>query len=79
MRPRNPDPSLARLTAGEGEENQFYFSVEMAMNGLRDHERLDGASDFVIWNATILTILDKHRIKDHALKVVVVLVDADAT
>ena len=40
------------------------------MNGLRDEDRLDGASIFVIWKAKILAILDKHRIKDYALKVV---------
>ena len=38
---------------------------------------MDGASNFVIWKARILTILDKHRIKDYSLKTVVVLVDAD--
>ena len=49
----------------------------MAMNGLRDHDRLDGASNFVIWKARILAILDKHHIKDYALKVVAEPVDTD--
>lgn len=49
----------------------------MAMNGLRDLDRLDGASNFFIWKARILAILDKHRIKDYALKVVVMPVDAN--
>lgn len=40
---------------------------------------MDGASNVVIWKARILAILDKHRIKDYALKVVAVWVDADAT
>jgi len=44
---------------------------------MRDQDRLDEASNFVIWKAKILAILDKHRIKDYALKVVVVLVDAN--
>ena len=49
----------------------------MAINGLRNQDRLDGASNFVIWKARILAILDEHRIKDHALSTIVVLVDAD--
>ena len=44
----------------------------MAVNGLRDQDRLDGASNFVIWKAKILAILDKHRIKDYALKIVAI-------
>ena len=50
----------------------------MAVNGLRDQDRLDGASNFFIWKARILTVLDKNCIKDYALKTVVVLVDADS-
>lgn len=50
----------------------------MAINGLRDKDRLDEASNFVIWKAMILAILDKHRFKDYALKIVVVPVDPDA-
>lgn len=38
------------------------------MSGLSDQDRLDGASNFVIWKARTLAILDKHRIKDYALK-----------
>lgn len=49
----------------------------MVVNGLRDQDRLDGASNFVIWKARILVVLDKNRIKDYALKVVVVSVDVD--
>jgi len=43
----------------------------------RDHDRLDGASNFVIWKAKILEVYDKNRIKDYALKMVVVPVDVD--
>ena len=50
----------------------------MVVNRLRDHDRLDGASNFVIWKARILAILDKHRIKDYALKTVAVPVDPNA-
>lgn len=49
----------------------------MAVNGLRDQYRLDGAFNFVIWKAKILTVLDKNRIKDYALRMVVVSVDVD--
>ena len=47
------------------------------MNGLRDQDRLDGASNFVIWKAKILEILEKHRIKDYGLEVVAKPVDVD--
>lgn len=42
--------------------------VEMAVNRLRDRDRFDGASNFVIWKARILAVLDQHRNGDHALK-----------
>jgi len=49
----------------------------MEVNALIDHDRLDGASNFVISKARILAVLDKNCIKDYALKVVVVSVDVD--
>ena len=49
----------------------------MAVTGLRDQDKLDGASNFVIWKARILAVLDQNRIKNYALKVVAVPVDAD--
>ena len=49
----------------------------MVASGLRDQDRLDGASNFVIWKAKILAILDQHRIKDHVLNTIVVSVDVD--
>jgi len=49
----------------------------MVVNGLRDQNRLDGASNFVILKARILVILDKHCIKEYALKLVAIPVDAD--
>jgi len=48
------------------------------VKGLRDRDRLHGASNFVIWKARILAILDKHRIKGYALRTVVVPVSTDA-
>lgn len=49
----------------------------MVAHGLRDHDRLDGVSNFVVWKARILSVLDEYHIKDHAEKVVTVPVDAD--
>ena len=39
--------------------------------------QLDDVSNFVIWRARILTILDEYDIKDHAENVLVVPIDAD--
>lgn len=47
----------------------------MAMNGLRDQDRLDEASNFVTWKARILFVLDRHHIKGFALRMVVIPVD----
>ena len=47
----------------------------MAVNGLRDHDRLDRKSNFVVWKARILSILDRYRIKDFALKTIAIPVD----
>ena len=49
----------------------------MTASGLRDQDRLDGASNFVISKARILAVLDKHRIKDHALNTIVVPVEVE--
>ena len=45
------------------------------MNGLRDQDRLDGVSKFVVWKAWIVPILDRHHIKAFALRNVVIPVD----
>jgi len=47
----------------------------MVMNGLRDQNRLDGESNFVVWKVRILSILDRHHIKGFALRVMVIPVD----
>jgi len=44
----------------------------MALHEVRDQNRLDGASNFVVWKAKILSVLDKNRVKNFALKVIVV-------
>ena len=45
------------------------------MNGLMDQDRLDGASNFVIWKVRILSVLDRLRIKGFALRTVAIPVD----
>ena len=35
----------------------------MVSHGLRDQDRLDDMSNFVIWRARILTVLDEYNIK----------------
>ena len=49
----------------------------MVSHALRDQDRLNGMSNFIIWRAKILTVLDEYSIKDHAEKVLVVPTDAD--
>jgi len=50
-------------------------SREMVVNGLRDQDKLDKESNFVVWKARILSILDRHRINGVALRVMVIPVD----
>jgi len=47
----------------------------METNGLRDHDRLDGASNYVIWKARMTFFLDEHALKTYVDSVVVVLAD----
>ena len=47
----------------------------MAMDGLGDQDRLDGASNFVVWKARFLCILDRHCIKAFALRTMAIPVD----
>ena len=49
----------------------------MARYGLRDQDRLDGMSNYVIWRGKILSVLDEYGLKDHAEKVLIVPTDAD--
>ena len=45
------------------------------MNGVRDQDRLDEASNFVVWKAKILSVLDRNHLKHFALKMIVIPVD----
>ena len=44
---------------------------------MRDHDRLDGASSYVIWKARMLFLLDEHALKTYIDNVVVVSANAD--
>jgi len=48
----------------------------MVVNVVRDQDRLDGASNFVVWKARILSILDRNRLKHFALNMIVIPVDS---
>ena len=47
----------------------------MTVSGLRDQDRLDIASNFIVWKARILSILDRYHIKHFALKTIAIPVD----
>ena len=63
------------LPGGKSNLRVSLGGAEVAMNGLRDQDRLDRASNFVIWKARILSVLDSHRIKGFALRTVAIPVD----
>jgi len=46
------------------------------MNGVRDQDRLDEASNFVVWKAKILSVLDRNHLKHFALNTIVIPVDS---
>ena len=56
-------------------EESIEKSREMAVNALRDQNRLDRASNFAVWKARILSILDRHRIEGFTLRVMAIPVD----
>lgn len=61
-----------------GERRQFDILLEkIAANGLRDQDRLDGASNYVIWKARIPCLMDEHDLKMYDDSVVAVPGDAD--
>ena len=49
----------------------------MAPYGLRDQDRLDCVSNFAIWKAKILSVLEEYDIRDHTENVLAVTTDAD--
>ena len=49
----------------------------MAPHGLRDQDRLDGPSNFSVWKARILIVLEAYHLRDHAEQVMATPIDAD--
>jgi len=49
----------------------------MTTNGLRDQDKLDEASNYVIWKARISFLLDEHALKTYVDNMVVVPADAN--
>jgi len=47
----------------------------MVVNGIRDHDRLDGALNFIVSKARILSVLDRNRVKHFTLRMIVIPVD----
>ena len=47
----------------------------MALHEVRDQDRLDGASNFAVWKARILSVLYRNCVKHFALKTIVIPVD----
>ena len=47
----------------------------MATHGVRDQDRLDEASNFAMWKARILSVLDRNRVKHFALRTIAIPVD----
>jgi len=45
--------------------------AQMAANGLRDEDQLDGASNYVIWKGRMSSLLDEHFLKVYVDSVVV--------
>ena len=45
------------------------------MNELRDKDRVEKTSNFVIWKARILYVLDRHHIKGFALRIMAIPID----
>jgi len=47
----------------------------MALHRVRDQDRLDRASNFAVWKARILSVLDRNRVKHFALKTIAIPID----
>ena len=58
-------------------KRRFLTFVEMATAGLRDQDRLDGASNYVIWKARMFFRLDEYDLKPFIDAVVAIPTDVD--
>lgn len=59
---RESEFSFVEQQQERGGHSTFHLE-EMAASGLRDQDRLDGASNYVIWKARISCFLDEHFLK----------------
>ena len=48
----------------------------MALHRVRDQGRVDRASNFAVWKAKILSVLDENRVKYFALRTIAIPVDS---
>lgn len=55
----------------------IFFAEDIATSGLRGQDKLDGASNYVIWKPRMTFLLDEHALKMYVDNVVVVPMDAD--
>ena len=49
----------------------------MAPHGLRDQDRLEGLSNFLVWKARILIVLEAYDLRDHAEQTLATPTDAN--
>ena len=49
----------------------------MAPHGLLDQDRLDGLSNFSVWKARILIVLEENNLRDHAEQTLATPTDVD--
>ena len=49
----------------------------MASHGLRDQDRLDGLSNFLVWKERILILLEAYNLRDHAKQTLATPTDLD--
>ena len=63
-----------RVATEHRERGSFQISTfsEMATVGLRDQDRLDGSSNYVIWKARMSFLLDEHGLKAYINNLVAV-------
>lgn len=47
----------------------------MSLHGVRDQDRLNEASNIIVWKAKILSVLDRNHVKNFSLKVIAILVE----
>ena len=69
--------SGSRPVLRSDQRSQFDNLGEMASHGLKDQDRLEGASNQVIWKTRILVVLEEYDLEAYIKSVVVVLADND--